>query len=316
MIKGLIGNPLLEAYQILIRNLDVTDEMSSYRTFFSTTWTEVDEAVQHLGVQEACGPTIEHLKESMLERPWPSELGDGSHIALHEVRRKACTKFAWAVPSEDALEMLAKHGPIVEIGAGTGYWAALLASRGVDIVCYDGDPPVPGAINHWHEEDGVYYPVHTGGPEMAAKHADRTLFLCWPPYAPEHDNWWSKEPPPDPENWERKDYDYQDGRTWTSWKKKSDRQDLAFDSLMAYEAAGGQKVIYVGEGNGGCTAGPSFHARIGQGCDHWGDELPCTCPQARWEEIDTLYLPQWDGIHDNMYIYEHRVPELMPAVEP
>ena len=27
-----------------------------------------------------------------------------------------------------------------------------------------------------------WFPVRVGGPEQVAKHPDRTLFLCWPPY--------------------------------------------------------------------------------------------------------------------------------------
>jgi hypothetical protein len=30
---------------------------------------------------------------------------------------------------------------VVEVGAGTGYWAALLRARGVDVVAYDVRPP-------------------------------------------------------------------------------------------------------------------------------------------------------------------------------
>lgn len=318
MIRALIGNPLFEAYKIIVRNNvpDPDEFIPSYRMFNATTWDDVEETIRYLGVEEECAPTVSSLKESMRARPYPAGLnmGDGSHIALHEVRRKAVARYAWAIPSDDALEVVAKHGPIVEIGAGTGYWAALLASRGVDIVCYDGDPPVAGAINHWHEEEGVYHPVEQGGPEMAALHPDRTLFLCWPPYAPEQNM--SIVEPADPENWTKKTVEYEDRgqqRSYSSWYQKNEHEDIAYQALMAYEAAGGKKVIYIGEGSGGCTAGPCFHARLGEGCDHWGDEKPCKCPQPRWAEIDACALPQWEGIHDNLYVYEHRVPELMPG---
>lgn len=33
--------------------------------------------------------------------------------------------------------------PVVEMGAGTGYWAALLQQRGVDVVALDRHPPEP-----------------------------------------------------------------------------------------------------------------------------------------------------------------------------
>ena len=46
-------------------------------------------------------------------------------------REWPCWMYAFAVPSEEALALLASHAPIVEMGCGTGYWAALLRQRGV-----------------------------------------------------------------------------------------------------------------------------------------------------------------------------------------
>ena len=46
-----------------------------------------------------------------------------------------------AIPSAAALKALAKLGPIVEMGSGSGYWAAMLRERGVDVLAYDAEPP-------------------------------------------------------------------------------------------------------------------------------------------------------------------------------
>lgn len=89
-------------------------------------------------------------------------------------RRELVTRFAWAVPGPEALAALARLGPLVESGAGTGYWAALLAGSGVDIVACDAQPAPPG--RQW-------YPVTTLDAVAAVRrHRDRTLLLCWPPY--------------------------------------------------------------------------------------------------------------------------------------
>ncbi|GJP35479.1 hypothetical protein CLOM_g19996 [Closterium sp. NIES-68] len=51
--------------------------------------------------------------------------------------------YAWAVPTEAALAAIksaAGEEGIVEVGAGTGYWAALLRRRGVDVAAYDWTP--------------------------------------------------------------------------------------------------------------------------------------------------------------------------------
>jgi len=46
-------------------------------------------------------------------------------------------KYAWAIPDERALKICSEFGPIIEVGAGKGYWAWLLKQRGVDIIAFD-----------------------------------------------------------------------------------------------------------------------------------------------------------------------------------
>ena len=47
--------------------------------------------------------------------------------------------------TDAALEEIAKHSPIVEMGAGRGQWQRALAERGVDVLAYDDRSAVPGA---------------------------------------------------------------------------------------------------------------------------------------------------------------------------
>ena len=54
---------------------------------------------------------------------------------------KYTQKYAWAIPNDDALMEIAKCTPLIEIGAGTGYWAWLLRQLGVDILAFDKNPP-------------------------------------------------------------------------------------------------------------------------------------------------------------------------------
>jgi hypothetical protein len=42
-------------------------------------------------------------------------------------------KYAWAIPDRKALGILQRFSPIVEMGAGKGYWAHLLQQQGVEI---------------------------------------------------------------------------------------------------------------------------------------------------------------------------------------
>lgn len=96
---------------------------------------------------------------------------------VYGLRQALTRRYAWAIPDEDAIRAIAAWSPIVEIGAGTGYWASLLSQAGADVVAYD---PEPGH-SKWCDAQ-LYFPVQVGDASKAAAHPGRTLLLCWPPY--------------------------------------------------------------------------------------------------------------------------------------
>ena len=86
--------------------------------------------------------------------------------------------YAWAIPDERALRICEAFAPIVEIGAGAGYWARLLRDRGVDVACYDkdvGDETRAAGI-----EAAPWTEVRRGGAEALKDHKASTLLLCYP----------------------------------------------------------------------------------------------------------------------------------------
>ena len=96
--------------------------------------------------------------------------------------------YAWGVPNEAALQAIVDVSPrgVVEIGAGTGYWAHLLMKRGCSVRAFDAAPMQESDLNGFHAlaHSGNALPftrVHRGGAEAAALHPERTLLLCWPP---------------------------------------------------------------------------------------------------------------------------------------
>ena len=89
--------------------------------------------------------------------------------------------YSFAIPDEEALDTLTRLAPIVEIGAGSGYWAAMLRSRGVEISAYDEAPVGSGKENGFGVKRS-WTDVSVGGPEKLVDYPDCTLFLCWPPY--------------------------------------------------------------------------------------------------------------------------------------
>ena len=96
-----------------------------------------------------------------------------SYLKLHFLREHFTKYYAWGIPDERVLKEIAKHSPIVEIGAGTGYWANQLKRHGVDIVAFDSQVEKKGP--RW-------FKVKRGDTTAVNSHQDRTLFLCWPPY--------------------------------------------------------------------------------------------------------------------------------------
>ena len=72
--------------------------------------------------------------------------------------------------------------PIVEVGAGLGYWVSLLQKRGVDIIAYDIARPGEGGFT-----GGLFGQAFTevkwGDHNCVTKHQNRALMIQWP-YAP------------------------------------------------------------------------------------------------------------------------------------
>jgi hypothetical protein len=67
------------------------------------------------------------------------DVPDGQKRRAEFVERYGCV--GW---TDAALAEIAKHAPIVEMGAGRGQWQRALAERGVDVLAYDDRSAVPG----------------------------------------------------------------------------------------------------------------------------------------------------------------------------
>jgi hypothetical protein len=121
--------------------------------------------------------------EPELRRPpdYVSVLHGTSRVSAYDRRVWCVRRYAFAVPTDAALATLARYAPIVELGAGTGYWAYLLRRRGVDIVAYDLAPPdrMPSP-NRFRSL--TWTDVEQGDVDTLTAHSDRALFLCWPSY--------------------------------------------------------------------------------------------------------------------------------------
>ena len=123
----------------------------------------------------------------LLSKIWiEAQESNKNPVELLHIRKDLVKEFSWAVPTTKTIQKLVELGPIVEMGAGTGYWASQVKIAGGDIIAYDQNPPANGlggegfGINLWqsNNEHGV---VFKGTPIDLKNHSDRALFLCWPP---------------------------------------------------------------------------------------------------------------------------------------
>jgi hypothetical protein len=62
-------------------------------------------------------------------------------------------------------------------------------------------------------------------------------------------------------------------------------EPMAYRVLKKYQ---GNKVIYIGEGHGGCTADDAFHELL----------------DADYQEVKEVVIPQFNGLHDKMWFFE------------
>jgi len=84
-------------------------------------------------------------------------------------------RYSFAIPSAEAVEAILPLGLVVELGAGSGYWAEVLSRAGADVAAYDDGSWGEKWKRTWHE-------VRQGGPEDIAKENRPALLLCWPDY--------------------------------------------------------------------------------------------------------------------------------------
>lgn len=187
------------------------------------------------------------------ERVWSPKWGLG--VDRHEL----CREFSWAIPDPDSLDFVASYlaGGCVEIGAGTGYWAWQLAQLGVDIVAYDILPPQQSGENYFHSPRVARYGDLLG--------ALRSVFFDVRKGS------------------HHAAADHLERALFLCWPPYND--SMAADCLTCYL---GNRLVFIGESEGGCTGGETFFAKLGRD----------------WHEVASHRPVQWWGIHDWITVYE------------
>lgn len=190
--------------------------------------------------------------------PYPL-IGEIAGYEKRVTRNDLCGKYAWSIPDPASLQFVVRvlGKKAVEIGAGTGYYASLLSQMGVDMICYDLYPPQHTGQNHYHSPRNKNHDGLLG--------ITREVF-----------------------------FDVRSGNHLMA-AQHSDRTlflcwppydgDMAYLALQAYQ---GQRLVYIGESQGGCTGDDQFFALL--------DEA--------WHLVESHTPVQWSGIHDVIEVYE------------
>jgi hypothetical protein len=196
----------------------------------------------------------------------------------HLITRPIQLLIGFAVPGDAAIQRLGQLSPLLQMGAGSGYWAATLRQEGIDVVAYDLHPPSMGENEFF---DAFYINdmkegacVESMTAELARNH---TLLLIWP-----------------------NDPDPSDNREFCQENSCQGSQTIwDFECLEAFISAGGQHVAYVGEraaaiSGDGSDSGLSATRRF-QGL-----------LTSDFVLIDTINIPNWWLNEDDMTIWERK----------
>ena len=176
-VYDVVDNPLLLAYTKLMPNVP---------SMIKKVWSSRDAALtsrERGEIRRLWG----HRREDQLDGDGAFLKSTGPHFVakglyqdwLLHIQMPLQHTYACSIPSEAAIDtLIALRTPIVEIGAGSGYWGAMLRSRGVECVLYDRAPPTDDGNNPFF--GWQFTEVLEGDESKAALHRGHTLLLVWP----------------------------------------------------------------------------------------------------------------------------------------
>lgn len=110
------------------------------------------------------------------------------HLDQIRLRHEYITKFGFAIPTEAALKTIAALQPILEIGAGSGYWAYEIRKLTKKIIPVEPRLTEYGfwkdgkrTSGHWEDKTWTSV-VKITGEEAVKQYPEMNLLFCWPDY--------------------------------------------------------------------------------------------------------------------------------------
>lgn len=183
------SNPLLAIWY-----LRFVDYIRFYKmTGVSSNSKEMENAVKLAGSSSTTSLhsiKIKRVKDMLVSRVNSSEpICDEALQTFRDICRDwPSLIYAYAVPTPSAINTILKYGPIVEIGAGTGYWASMLEKAGAKVIALDSVPTSSSGPeenekqqNEFHANVPAFIKVSRGDTSALRKFATFSLFACFPP---------------------------------------------------------------------------------------------------------------------------------------
>ena len=134
-----------------------------YELLEKDQWPTHKEIIEYFNL-----PNIRDLHKSPVTKRMSNEL-----ISIMK-RRVMCEIFSFSIPSFEALQTIIEFQPILEIGAGSGFWAALLKKNNCGIIATTIDDENHPFSKKFTEIE------YLKAIDAVKKYPDRTVLCNWP----------------------------------------------------------------------------------------------------------------------------------------
>lgn len=132
------------------------------------------------GVDNPYWEIIRHLPS--IDDRWDGITPYSHPTGLDLGRHELVTRYSWSIPSPGDITWMRDQldgRSLVEVGAGSGYWAWQAQQAGIDVVAYEPNEPA----NNKFVDGREYVTLRRDDHAAAGRHPDRALMLCWPSYS-------------------------------------------------------------------------------------------------------------------------------------